>query len=124
MPSKQSIQVHIKRAYEPAAPADGTRVLVDRLWPRGVSKAEAHIDLWLKDIAPSTELRQWYGHDQAKWEEFRRRYREELSAGAPHDALRQLREMAAKGPVTLVCGAKDVAHANAEVIREMLEGKA
>src|SRR5665213_2204854 len=92
--------VKLKRAYEPAAADDGTRVLVDRLWPRGVSKAEAAVDLWLKDIAPSTELRKWFGHDPALWAEFQQRYADEVH-GNP-EPFGRLRELAREGPVTLV----------------------
>lgn len=113
-------QVAIKRAYEPAAESDGTRVLVDRLWPRGVSKERAHIDLWLKEIGPSTELRQWYGHDPAKYAEFRRRFVAELAQGEAHATLERLRELARQGTVTLVFAARDADHANATVLRELL----
>lgn len=111
------MDIQLKRAYEAAAPADGTRVLVDRLWPRGVSKDEAHVDHWLKEVGPSTALRQWFGHDPAKWEEFRTRYREELRHNAAWDALVAL---ARQGPLTLVYAAKDQAHNNAVVLRQML----
>jgi uncharacterized protein YeaO (DUF488 family) len=107
----------LKRAYEPAAEGDGQRVLVDRIWPRGVSKGEARIALWLKDVAPSTALRKWFGHDPEKWTEFRRRYAEELD-GNP--ALDQLRQIIAEGPVTLVYGAKDEAHNQAVALAEYL----
>jgi uncharacterized protein YeaO (DUF488 family) len=113
--------VAIKRAYDAAAPEDGTRVLVDRLWPRGVSKERAHLDLWLKDVAPSTELRKWYGHDPAKFDAFRERYIHELQAEPGRSALEQLRELARKGPVTLVFAARDVAHSEAAVLQDMLE---
>ncbi len=119
----QKPRVAIKRAYEEAAPQDGTRVLVDRLWPRGVSKEKAKIDLWLKDVAPSAELRTWYGHDPAKYDEFRRRYLEELAREPGKTGMARLRELAAQGPITLVFGARDVAHANATVLRELLTGK-
>lgn len=107
----------IKRAYEPADKADGTRVLVDRLWPRGVSKEAAHIDWWAKEIAPSNELREWFGHDPARFEEFGRRYEVELE-GNP--ALARLKDMVAKGQVTLVYGAKDEEHNQARVLLELL----
>jgi uncharacterized protein YeaO (DUF488 family) len=110
-------KLKLKRAYAPAEPGDGQRVLVDRVWPRGVSRAEAHIDLWLKEVAPSTALRKWFGHDPARWDEFRRRYREELK-GNP--ALDQLKAMAAEGRTTLVYGAKDEAHNQAVALAELL----
>ncbi|MGH6782577.1 MAG: DUF488 domain-containing protein [Sphingomonadaceae bacterium] len=100
--------IRIKRIYEAAAKADGQRVLVDRIWPRGVSREAADLTLWLKEIAPSTELRKWFGHDPARWDEFRHRYRAELDANP--DAVRRLRELAAKGDVTLLYGARDTAH--------------
>ena len=112
--------IRLKRAYAPATPDDGVRILVDRLWPRGVSKARAALDDWDKDIAPSTELRQWFGHDPAKWDEFQRRYRAELQG---HQALLdQLRDQARKGVVTLVYGARDELHNEAVVLRDVLEG--
>ncbi|HLJ81383.1 MAG TPA: DUF488 family protein [Ktedonobacterales bacterium] len=119
MPAHQ-LTVSIKRAYEPAHERDGTRVLVDRIWPRGVSKDEAHIDLWLKDIAPSKDLRTWYGHDPALFEEFRRRYQDELKAEPARAALSRLRELAAAGPVTLVFATRAADHSNAAVLRDLL----
>ncbi|MHA6690983.1 DUF488 domain-containing protein [Devosia sp. A449] len=107
----------IKRIYEPAASEDGVRVLVDRLWPRGVSKDEAKIDHWLKDVAPSSELRTWFGHEPVRWDEFRRRYRAELhDNNAALDELRQL-----TGKVTLLYGAHDEAHNQAVVLLELLQ---
>ena len=94
----------MKRAYEPPSPEDGARVLVDRLWPRGLRKAEAAIDCWLKEIAPSSELRRWFGHDPSRWEEFRRRYRAELSARP--ELLDKLRALAEQGALTLVYAAR------------------
>ncbi len=112
--------IMIKRIYDPPAPEDGRRLLVDRLWPRGVAKDEARVDEWLKEIAPSSELRTWFGHDPQKWEEFRARYREELK---PHDELlNRLRAEARKGTITLLFAAKDEAHNNAVVLREILSG--
>ncbi|KKB85834.1 uroporphyrin-III methyltransferase [Devosia limi DSM 17137] len=108
-----------KRIYEPVSPEDGQRVLIDRLWPRGVSKAEAHVDLWFKDIAPSTELRQWFAHDPARWEEVRRRYRAELQANP--DAVARLRQLAGKGRVTLLYAARDAAHNHALILLEFLD---
>jgi uncharacterized protein YeaO (DUF488 family) len=100
--------VRIKRAYLPPAPEDGARVLVDRLWPRGVGKSKAAIDRWMKDLAPSTELRRWFGHDPSRWDEFRRRYEAELSRKS--DQLEELRALARSGPLTLVFGARDELH--------------
>lgn len=112
--------VTIKRVYEEPSPQDGERVLVDRLWPRGVAKADAHIALWLKDIAPSAELRAWFGHDPAKYEEFRRRYLAELDQEPGKSALAQLRERRDHGMVTLVFAARDSEHCNASVLRDLL----
>lgn len=111
--------VFLKRAYEPAAPVDGKRVLIDRLWPRGVSKEHAHVELWLKEVAPSTELRKWFGHDPEKWAEFQQRYRAEL-AGNP--ALAELRGFAQAGDLTLVYSAKDELHNDAVVLKQILDG--
>ena len=108
----------IKRVYEEPATEDGKRILVDRLWPRGVSKEAARIDEWLKEIAPSDELRKWFGHDPARWEEFRERYRRELEAKT--ELLGHLRTVARKGAVTLLFAAKDEEHNNAVVLKEML----
>jgi uncharacterized protein YeaO (DUF488 family) len=113
--------IQLKRAYEPPAAGDGLRILVDRLWPRGVSKAEAAIDRWDKDIAPSTQLRQWFGHDPRRWDEFRRRYTEELHQHAA--MLAELRELAGQAPITLVYSAHDEAHNDAVVLREVLLGR-
>jgi uncharacterized protein YeaO (DUF488 family) len=110
--------VRLKRVYEPAAPGDGVRVLVDRLWPRGLRKADAAIDRWMKDIAPSTELRQWFGHDPERWPEFRRRYTRELQQQAV--AVEELQELARSNPVTLVFAAHDEAHNDAIVLRDAL----
>ncbi len=117
----QSTDIRMKRAYEPADAADGTRVLIDRLWPRGVRKEDAAIDLWLKGIAPSTELRQWFGHDPARFAEFRARYTAEVHANG--EALAKLRALAAEGPVTLVYSARDSAHNDAVVLLEILGGE-
>jgi uncharacterized protein YeaO (DUF488 family) len=111
----------LKRAYAPAAAGDGTRVLVDRLWPRGLAKREARIDEWAKEVAPTAALRRWFGHDPARWDEFQRRYRAELKDNA---ALDQLRRLVAAGPVTLVYGARDETHNQAVVLREVLRGTA
>ena len=111
-------RVKLKRVYEPATPDDGTRILVDRLWPRGLSEAEARVGLWLKDAAPSTDLRRWFGHDPARWTEFRRRYQEELQQHAAE--LEKLRALASQGIVTLLYGARDEQHNDAVVLREAL----
>jgi len=111
-------KIQLKRAYAPPAPDDGVRVLVDRLWPRGLSKSAAAVDHWLKELAPSTELRRWFAHDPARWEEFRRRYKAEL-AQAP-DRLDELRVLARGRRVTLLFAAKDEAHNDAVVLRDVL----
>ena len=113
-------RVRLKRAYEAPAADDGTRVLVERLWPRGVSKAEAALDDWMRDIAPSPALRKWYGHDVARWDEFRDRYRTELASHA--EGVETLRVIARKGPLTLVFAAHDTEHSSAAVLREVLIG--
>lgn len=112
-----AMSVSIKRVYETPEPAVGKRVLVDRLWPRGVTKEAAKIDLWLKDVAPSTELRKWYGHDPEKWPEFQGQYRSELE-GNP--ALAELQKLSRKGKVTLVYAAKDENHSHALVLLAIL----
>lgn len=112
--------VKLKRAYEAPAAADGTRILVDRLWPRGVRKAAAAIDLWAKDLAPSTELRKWFGHDPQRWSEFKRRYAAELRKNV--ESLDELRQLAKRGPVTLIYAARDQEHNEAVIIRDMLVG--
>ena len=110
----------LKRAYEPAVPEDGTRILVDRLWPRGLSKARAALDEWMKDIAPSTELREWFGHQPPRWPEFQRRYKSEL---AGHSAeLEKIRDIARARKVTLVYGAHDEIHNDAIVLKDVLLG--
>jgi uncharacterized protein YeaO (DUF488 family) len=110
--------IALKRAYEPPGAEDGTRLLVDRLWPRGVKKADAAIDRWLKDLAPSPELRRWFGHKLERWPEFRRRYRAELDRH--RDLVAELRDLARRQRVTLVFGAKDEAHNDAVVLWELL----
>lgn len=113
--------VQVKRAYEPAERTDGYRVLIDRIWPRGVSKEEAQLDEWARELAPSSELRRRFGHDPAKFDRFRDRYREEL---ADHqDKLRELRQRARRGTLTLVYSARDTAHNNAVVLAELLRGR-
>lgn len=112
--------VRIKRAYEPAEKGDGHRVLVDGLWPRGVKKDRAALDLWARDLAPSTPLRTWFGHEPARFGEFARRYRSELRRGPARELLRRLAALAATRTVTLVYGARDEAHNQAVVLREVL----
>ena len=111
--------LRLKRAYDDAASSDGRRILVDRLWPRGVSKEDAAIDDWPKEIAPSDELRKWFGHDPEKWGEFRKRYRKELKDHA--DELERIRDHAPHGTVTLVYAAKDEKHNQAVVLKDVLE---
>ena len=113
--------IKLKRAYEPAARDDGTRFLVERLWPRGVKKTTLRLDAWLKDVAPSTELRQWFGHDPAKWPEFQRRYRAELGANA--EALEPIMKAARRGRVTLVYSSHDQEHNNAVVLKAYVESR-
>ncbi len=110
--------IRLKRAYERATPDDGARILVDRLWPRGVTKADAAIDRWERDLAPSAALRKWFGHDPARWSEFQRRYRKELNTHA--DLIAELRGLARKGLLTLVYGARDEEHNDAVVLRDVL----
>ncbi|MGH7814480.1 MAG: DUF488 domain-containing protein [Candidatus Binataceae bacterium] len=113
--------IRIKRVYEAPAPEDGVRVLVDRVWPRGVKKAAMRIRQWMKDLGPSDELRKFFNHDPARWEEFRKRYRQELKQAPMRRMLGELSELAAKDTVTLVYGAKDEVHNQAVVLREALE---
>jgi uncharacterized protein YeaO (DUF488 family) len=112
-------RIWLRRAYDEPTRNDGFRVLIDRLWPRGVTKDEARIDLWMRDIAPSDDLRRWFGHDPARWEEFEARYRAELTDKG--DEVDQLVERAANRRVTLVYGAHDKRHNNAVVLRELLD---
>jgi uncharacterized protein YeaO (DUF488 family) len=112
------MDVRLRRAYEPAVAADGYRVLIDRLWPRGVSKQEAHLDEWARELAPSGELRRWFGHDPERFDEFRRRYSKELAAH--EDKLRELRRRGRAGTVTLVYAARDSEHNDAVVLAELL----
>ena len=115
------MSVRLKRAYEPPSPSDGYRVLIDRLWPRGVARANARLDEWAQELAPSTELRRWFGHDPARFAEFRQRYLEELSA--QEDKLSELRGRARETTLTLVYGARDTEHNDAVVLAELLGGK-
>jgi uncharacterized protein YeaO (DUF488 family) len=109
-----------KRAYDPFEPSDGYRVLVDRLWPRGVSKAKAHLDAWAKEIAPSRALREWYGHDPDRWPEFRRRYTQELRAPAAQAVLDDLARRARRGRVTLVYASRAVDISDVAVLERLL----
>ena len=113
------MKLHLKRAYEPAAPEDGKRFLVDRLWPRGVKKEALVLTDWLKNVAPSDALRRWFGHDLERWTEFRRRYRSEL--GDRKDEIATLRRRGGNEPVTLLYGARDEAHNQAVVLKEFIE---
>jgi uncharacterized protein YeaO (DUF488 family) len=116
-----SSNVRLKRAYNEPSPKDGHRVLVDRVWPRGRTKAAIQIDTWARDLAPSTELRKWFGHDPARWPEFRARYQAELREPEKALALDELAAKARLGPVTLVYGARDREHNQAQVIADELE---
>lgn len=111
------MKITIKRVYEKPNKEDGMRVLVDRLWPRGLTKRKANVDLWMKNIAPSTELRKWFNHDPSKWKEFKKRYRQELRKNKEQISL--LKEQMEKGKVTLVYGAKDQDHNEALVLKEL-----
>jgi uncharacterized protein YeaO (DUF488 family) len=114
-----SFGIRISRVYDPPSPEDGTRVLVDRLWPRGMSKEKAKIDVWLRDISPSPELRTWFGHQPERWEGFLERYRAELEAHP--EAVDRLLKIASEGPVTLVYSARDPEHNQAVAILNVLE---
>ena len=115
---ERAMDIHLKRAHESATPADGWRVLIDRLWPRGVSRQRAALDAWEKDLAPSTELRQWFGHEPSRFQEFRRRYKVELQG--QRERLSALRRRARTGTVTLVYSAHDTEHNDAVVLAEVL----
>ena len=114
------MDVTLKRIYDEPSPDDGARVLVDRIWPRGVRKEDAHLDAWVKAVAPSTQLRRWYGHDPEKFEEFARRYREELQSGDGQQALEELRRHADASRLTLLTASKDVRVSQAAVLVEVL----
>ncbi len=111
--------ITLKRVYEKPSKGDGIRILVERLWPRGITKERAAVDLWLKDIAPSTELRKWFGHDPAKWEQFCKRYRVELEQNK--DAVNLLKQKCKEGIITLVYAARDEKHNSAVALKQMLE---
>jgi uncharacterized protein YeaO (DUF488 family) len=113
--------IKLKRVYDPPSASDGQRILVERLWPRGVSKEKANVQMWLKEVAPSAELRKWYKHDLSKWEEFQKRYRGELAKN--EDMIEEIEEMAAKGPVTFVYAARDENHNSALVLKKYLESR-
>jgi uncharacterized protein YeaO (DUF488 family) len=113
--------IQLKRVYEKPSRKDGVRILVDRLWPRGLTKERAAVSLWLKDVAPSSELRKWFGHDPAKWKEFQVRYRKELRQ--KKDALKLLKQKSEDRTVTLVYGARDEQHNEAVVLRKLVEGR-
>ncbi len=117
--SRRKATIRLKRAYESPAADDGSRILVERLWPRGVTKEKAAIDLWVKDLAPSAELRKWYAHDQSRWTEFRERYLAELEQKG--DAIRDLQRRLEQGPVTFVYAASDEEHNSAILLKEYLE---
>ena len=112
------MSISLKRAYEPAAKSDGVRILVDRIWPRGVTKADAAIALWAKDVAPTTELRKWFGHDPEKWHEFQEKYRAELK---DNPGLLQIRELSRQKAETLVYAAKDTLHTHALTLKQVLD---
>ena len=112
------MSIFLKRVYEPSAKTDGVRVLVDRLWPRGVTKSKANINLWVKDLAPSTELRKWFGHDPEKWSEFQKKYRAELK---DNPALSEIRALSCQDNVTLIYAAKDEVHNHALVLKQVLD---
>lgn len=113
--------IKIKRAYEPAEESDGTRILVDRLWPRGLGKDEATIDLWFKDLAPSTTLRKWFSHDSSKWDEFQKRYRKELNTDKAKELIGLIKQKSKDGTVSLVYAAKDEEHNNAVALKNIIE---
>jgi uncharacterized protein YeaO (DUF488 family) len=115
---ERAMAIFLKRAYDPPTASDGKRILVDRLWPRGLAKVKAKFDVWLKDVAPSTELREWFGHDPAKWTEFQTRYRAELKGNPAFDELKKL---AHQGNITLIYAARDQVHNEAVVLQQLLE---
>ncbi|GIH63830.1 DUF488 domain-containing protein [Microbispora siamensis] len=117
------MSVTVRRVYEDPAPGDGTRVLVDRVWPRGLTKEAAHLDEWVKDVAPSSALRSWYGHVPERFGEFRSRYLAELDDPERHAALDRLRRLMESGPLTLLTATRDVEHSQAAVLAEVLSGR-
>ncbi|NMH99520.1 DUF488 domain-containing protein [Pseudonocardia acidicola] len=112
--------IRVRRVYDEPGPGDGARVLVDRVWPRGLTREGARLDAWLTDVAPSTELRKWYGHDPSKFAEFRLRYRSELDEAPARQALNRLRELVRDQPLTLLTATRDVEHSQAAVLAEVL----
>jgi uncharacterized protein YeaO (DUF488 family) len=112
------MKLRLKRVYEDPSEEDGTRILVDRLWPRGLTKEKARVDLWVKEIAPSNDLRKWFAHDPVKWPEFKARYKAELKHSAPQLAI--LKQSITRGPTTLLYGARDTEHNEAVVLQELL----
>lgn len=112
--------IKVKRIYDPPSPDDGKRILIDRLWPRGMKKEKAHIDEWLKEISPSNELRKWYSHDPAKWTEFKKRYRAEISKQT--ELLKKIKNEGKKGTVTLLFSTKELELNNAVALKEIIEG--
>jgi uncharacterized protein YeaO (DUF488 family) len=122
MPDSESLQIRLRRAYDAPGSSDGHRVLVDRVWPRGVSRDQLRLDNWLKEVAPSTELRKWFNHDPAKWAEFKHRYFRELDEQS--EAVERLLTRCRGGTVTLVFGAKDPRYNNAVALKEYLEQRA
>lgn len=113
-------EVRVRRVYDEPEPGDGARVLVDRVWPRGLAKDKARLDEWNREVAPSTELRRWYGHDPERFAEFRRRYESELGEGERHDAFERLRQLAGDRPLTLLTATKDVERSQAAVLADLL----
>ncbi|HJZ80690.1 MAG TPA: DUF488 domain-containing protein [Pyrinomonadaceae bacterium] len=111
--------IRLKRVYETLSKDDGERILVERLWPRGLTKQQAKVDLWLKEVAPSAELRKWFGHDPAKWDEFRRRYEKELKS--KNDLIELLKRKAEEGAITLLYAARDEEHNSAVVLKQFLQ---
>ncbi|MBE1592177.1 DUF488 domain-containing protein [Nonomuraea angiospora] len=118
-----AVHITYRRVYEETPPGDGKRVLVDRVWPRGMRKQDAHLDEWLRDVAPSSELRRWYGHEPSRFAEFRRRYLAELRDAGHREAARHLRDLAAHDDLTLLTATKDVDHSQAAVLAEWLTGR-
>lgn len=116
-----STSIQVKRVYEESSPEDGARVLVDRLWPRGISKEKASLTLWDKEVAPSTDLRKWYEHDRAKFEEFGRRYKDELSSGDQAEGYTKLKDLATADTLTLLTASKAVEISEATVLAHLLE---
>ncbi|MBI4213694.1 MAG: DUF488 family protein [Chloroflexi bacterium] len=115
------MSVRLKRVYEKPGADDGLRILVDRVWPRGLSKKEAGVDQWLRELGPSTQLRKWFGHDSGRWEEFRTKYRLELAAPQQRQLLEHVRELAIRETVTILYGTRDAEHNQAVIIAEALE---